>query len=407
MKSRISHSLLSTLGRNELPWRPLRRLGDDSLKGFNIPYPGMDKVVQLATQWIENYRSEQFVRDKALKITRKMKIKNTRTGHADMRNFDAIAQAIHDFIVREIVYVRDQAGVERLQTPDATLRLKSGDCDDMVILSGALLESVGVPTRIKLIGEKSGSYSHIYVEYLANNQWKSFDPTLALYPGYVFPKGKIKADKTVPIQRPPKNLSGFALNDYADSAFSIAEPNYEYKKTGNTMKSGFVTDYSPGFSDGDVDFEKVAEIGEKAADIFSKLKLGGGGSAKKNLIASAKKKDIQNKLKKMGYPQFSNMQGWKGNEPRKAQAMQTIYDAIQRNRSAASTIIGWLEGGQVTPGTISKIKNANFSKTDLPAAPPARGSAAFSPSKTVLIGGSTLLLAGFGFMALKRKKSKK
>ncbi|WP_409029434.1 transglutaminase-like domain-containing protein [Gracilimonas sediminicola] len=399
MNTSVSKKLLSTLGRNELPWQPLRQLGDASLKGFRIPYPGMDKVVQVAKQWIENYRSEQFVREKALSITSGMSARNTRTGHSDMRNFDAIAKAIHDYIVREILYVRDQNGVERLQTPDATLKLKSGDCDDMVILGGALLESVGVPTRIKLIGEKPGAFSHIYLEYFSNDQWKSFDPTLALYPGFEFPKSKIKANKTVSVNRPVQELGGFDPGHSSHSGFSDFDQHFN--SNGRIMASGFVTDHSSELGEANFDVEKVAAIGEKAVGILSKIKIGG----KKESAADKSKQQVQSELKSLGYPQFTKMSGWKGNEAQKLDAMQAILNAVQGNPSAASTITGWLEGGNVTPGTISKVK-ARFGQSSnmVPQLPGvANGSGS---SQLLLIGGGGLLLLGVGFLALRGKKSK-
>jgi hypothetical protein len=196
---------------------------------MRIPYPGLDSVVEVAVDWIKKFRGKQFIRDKALQITRGI-IKNGRTGHPDMRNYDAIAQAIHDFIVSEVTYVRDQNGIERLQTPDATLELGSGDCDDMVILGGSLLESVGVPTRIKLIGQKRGSFNHIFLEYKAHGQWKSFDPTLALYPGYEISKQRIQAEKTVTVPR-----TGASLADHYGN-FPIPQPHTR-RRTG----SNFVT----------------------------------------------------------------------------------------------------------------------------------------------------------------------
>ena len=219
-KEPLTHLLT---GKDEIPLTPLKRLGDTSLKGYRVPYPGMDKVVGFVKTWIEHYRGEQFVRDLALQITRKI-VKNSRTGHPDMRNFDALAKAIHDWIVRNIVYTRDNHGIERLQTPDATILLKSGDCDDMVTLGGSLLESLGVPTRIKLIGQQVGSFTHIYLEYQNQyGEWKSFDPTLALYPGFKFPTSTIKAEKQVAI-------SSGGLSDYAG-----------FNKTKKTMKSQFVS----------------------------------------------------------------------------------------------------------------------------------------------------------------------
>lgn len=195
-------SLITTRGtKSEPALRQLSRGGSRSLSVQNMPYPGMDRVVEIIKKMIEEYRGKQFVRSKAMQITGSI-TKNARSGHPDMRNFDAIAKAIYDFVIDKTIYTRDPNKIERLQMPDATLMLGSGDCDDMVILSGALLESVGVPTRIRLLGESSNSFSHILLDYLSNGQWKSFDPTLALYPGFKIPKDRIKNEKVVSITRP-------------------------------------------------------------------------------------------------------------------------------------------------------------------------------------------------------------
>jgi transglutaminase-like putative cysteine protease len=176
-------------------------MGSGSLNVQAMAYPGMKAVVSIIKKVIETYRGRQFVRDKALQLTQRI-AKNKRTNHPDMRDFDAIADAIYDYVIDKAIYTRDPNGIERLQMPDATIALGSGDCDDMVILSGALLESVGVPTRIRLLGEQPNTFTHILLDYKSNGVWKSFDPTLALYPGYKIPAGRIKASKIVPINRP-------------------------------------------------------------------------------------------------------------------------------------------------------------------------------------------------------------
>lgn len=178
------------------------RLDDQSqLTVKKMPYKGMETTVEIIKRKIQTYRGFPWVRAKARKITRGIP-ENPRTGLPNMRNFDAIAQAIYEWIEDTIVYVRDPRDIERLQMPDATILLESGDCDDMVILAGALLQSLGVPTRIKLLGKKPGQFSHILLEYRADGQWKSFDPTLALYPGFEIPDVHIASTKIIPL-RPP------------------------------------------------------------------------------------------------------------------------------------------------------------------------------------------------------------
>ena len=201
-------SLITTKhGSSEPTLRQLSRMGRGSLNVQAMAYPGMKAVVSIIKKVIETYRAKQFVRDKAQQLTKNI-ARNKRTGHPDMRNFDAITETIYDYVVDKTIYTRDPNGIERLQMPDTTMLLGSGDCDDMVILSGALLESVGVPTRIKLLGEQQNTFTHILLEYKSNGVWKSFDPTLALYIGYKIPPGRIKAQKIVPITRPRPVLAG-------------------------------------------------------------------------------------------------------------------------------------------------------------------------------------------------------
>jgi hypothetical protein len=62
------------------------------------------------------------------------------------------------------------------------LELKAGDCDDMVILLGALLQSVGHPVRLVLCGPDSRRprlLSHIYLEVLHQDLWLPLDATMA------------------------------------------------------------------------------------------------------------------------------------------------------------------------------------------------------------------------------------
>ncbi len=198
-------SLITSRGNGAPTLRQLRKGGRRIVVSFEEPYPGMQQTVVIIEQIIEAYRDQPFVRQMALKLTAGI-AKNPRTGLPDMRNNDGIADAIYDYIISHKIYAHDPTGVERIQTPDVTIQSGAGDCEDMAILSAVLLESVGVPTRIRLIGEQPHHFSHIYVQYQSSaGRWKSFDPTLALYPGYQFNPARIKDSKIVPL--PPAGHS--------------------------------------------------------------------------------------------------------------------------------------------------------------------------------------------------------
>lgn len=192
-------SLITTRGNGEPTLRQLRRRQGRRLWQVNYPYPGMKKTVDIIANAIQLYRNKPFIRKLAMKLTAQLP-NGPRTGLPNMRNRDGVADAIYNYIIQHTIYVNDAVGVETLKMPDATIMTGTGDCDDMAMLSAALLESVGIPCRIKLLGETADTFSHIFIEYRnQNGQWKSFDPTLALYPGYKFNPKRIKNAKVVEI----------------------------------------------------------------------------------------------------------------------------------------------------------------------------------------------------------------
>jgi hypothetical protein len=88
------------------------------------------------------------------------------------------ARAIFRFMQDRIRYVRDVLNVETVATPLATLRTRSGDCDDHVALMATLLEAIGFPTRFVVTGyEQPEVYEHVYLQVLVNGQWVSADST--------------------------------------------------------------------------------------------------------------------------------------------------------------------------------------------------------------------------------------
>lgn len=71
-------------------------------------------------------------------------------------------EAVHTWIRNNIAFIQDTAGAETFQTPQKTLELQGGDCDDLAILARAILASIGFICRWGLVyhGE---SARHIFV----------------------------------------------------------------------------------------------------------------------------------------------------------------------------------------------------------------------------------------------------
>lgn len=105
------------------------------------------------------------------------------TQHLAQRDFSAEVAALHRFVRDHIRYVRDVVGVETLHTPERTLDLKAGDCDDKSILLAALLESIGHKTRFHAVGFKPGVFSHVYPEVRVRNSWLPLEVTEPWEPG--------------------------------------------------------------------------------------------------------------------------------------------------------------------------------------------------------------------------------
>ena len=84
---------------------------------------------------------------------------------------------LHAFVRDRIRYVRDIRDVETVQTPDATLAIGAGDCDDKSVLLASLLESIGHPTRFVAIGFKPDDFAHVYVESRVGTSWVPLETT--------------------------------------------------------------------------------------------------------------------------------------------------------------------------------------------------------------------------------------
>lgn len=131
---------------------------------------------------------DMVVRNRALAIVRGLPSKN----------FDAELVTVYNWVDREIRFVRDIRGVETLQTPEKTLEIGQGDCDDHAILMSALLESLGFSTRFRAVGFAPDYYSHVLTEARLGNTWVPLETTvLGAYIGW-YPPG-IQASMIQPI----------------------------------------------------------------------------------------------------------------------------------------------------------------------------------------------------------------
>lgn len=91
----------------------------------------------------------------------------------------------------QIRYVKDIRTAEVIQTPEATLRLGAGDCDDKSVLLSALLGSIGHRTRYIAIAQIPGQYSHVWVQDYVNGKWLDLEATEPLSCGERVPEAGV------------------------------------------------------------------------------------------------------------------------------------------------------------------------------------------------------------------------
>jgi len=107
--------------------------------------------------------------------------------HLPAKNWLAEVQAIFSYVKNNIRYVRDIDGIETIATPEKTLEIGQGDCDDSAVLIATMLQSIGHPARFIAAGFNGNGLSHVYVETLIGNRWIPLEVTEDLRLGE-FPK---------------------------------------------------------------------------------------------------------------------------------------------------------------------------------------------------------------------------
>ena len=130
---------------------------------------------------------DQIVRTKALDIVRSL----------PTRNWMAEIRALQEFVRDSIRYVRDPVDIELVQTPEQTLEIGQGDCDDKATLLAALLHSIGHPARFVAVGfDGTGNgFSHVLVETKVSSSgsdprdWMPLETILPDKPAGWYPPG--------------------------------------------------------------------------------------------------------------------------------------------------------------------------------------------------------------------------
>jgi hypothetical protein len=128
---------------------------------------GVKATLSIMSKLVHVYKKNTDIRHKAILLTNRLEQK-------DLKNE---IKKLFNFVKYEIRYVRDIKGVETIQTPDKTIELKAGDCDDKSVLLASMLESIGYSTRFVAVGFAPNSYCHVYPQVKLGKKWVSLETT--------------------------------------------------------------------------------------------------------------------------------------------------------------------------------------------------------------------------------------
>jgi transglutaminase-like putative cysteine protease len=121
---------------------------------------------------------DQIVRAKALSLV----------GFLPARDWIGQIKSCFEFVRDSIRYVKDPVDVELVQTPESSLDIGQGDCDDKATLLAALLMTIGHPCRFVALGFRGEGFSHVLVETRVRDGWMSLETILPVPMGW-YPSG--------------------------------------------------------------------------------------------------------------------------------------------------------------------------------------------------------------------------
>jgi hypothetical protein len=156
-------------------------------------YLGTQTTLQHIQKLIRAGAKDFYVRQKAIDILLEKAIKP--------KNYLGEIKALFEWMQQNIRYTKDPFRVEVLHSARRLLELRAGDCDDMTILLGSLLESIGHPVRLVVTGPdplRPKLFSHIYLEAFHQGQWIPLDATMPYAMGWE-PRTVVK--QVIPIER--------------------------------------------------------------------------------------------------------------------------------------------------------------------------------------------------------------
>jgi len=144
------------------------------LLGIPSGVEGVRATLKIMRALVRKHRATLPIREFAMRLTQSL----------PQKDWAGQVRKLHEFVRDGVRYVKDVNGVETVQTPDYTLRMRAGDCDDKATLLAALLESIGHPSQFLAVGPVPGRFSHVLVETRIGARWVPLETTAPVSAGW-------------------------------------------------------------------------------------------------------------------------------------------------------------------------------------------------------------------------------
>lgn len=112
-------------------------------------------------------------------------------------------QALFAEVRSRVRYTLDPVDFDAFQTPQKTLEMKTGDCDDYTALLGALLRSVGYEVRQRVYHTRGWpTWNHIAIQVkLPTDRWMTVDAIVDRPAGWEVPESSwVRAPRDFPVR---------------------------------------------------------------------------------------------------------------------------------------------------------------------------------------------------------------
>jgi len=130
---------------------------------------GIERTVAQVREQIYRGIESPYIRNLAVEIVK--------TAGVSSHDVEGEAAAVFNWVREHVRYTKDPTRVELLSSAENVAKIGAEDCDGFTILIASLLGALGRETRLKIVGELPGMFTHIVPEILLNGRWKALDAT--------------------------------------------------------------------------------------------------------------------------------------------------------------------------------------------------------------------------------------